>query len=73
MIFGCILETRIEYVRALKNESDIFYLSTNYSQSVHTSSASVMTEYEETFSSTFSSNNILFQNIYTYTCIYMYR
>lgn len=64
MIFGCMFETRIGCVWALKNESDMFYLNNNYSQSVHTSSASVMTEYEESFHSTVSSNNIHY--IYTY-------
>lgn len=74
MIFGCMFETRIGCVWALKNESDMFYLNNNYSQSVHTSSASVMTEYEESFHSTVSSNNIhyIYTYINIYTSIYVY-
>lgn len=46
MIFGSIFEIQIGYVWVLRKEDDTFYMHANYSQSVHNSSASVMTEYE---------------------------
>lgn len=63
MIFGSIFEIQIGYVWVLRKEDDTFYMHANYSQSVHNSSASVMTEYESFFS---TSSSIIYNIYYIY-------
>lgn len=64
MIFGSIFEIQIGYVWVLRKEDDTFYMHANYFQSVHNSSASVMTEYESFFS---TSSSIIYNIYYIYS------